>query len=153
MKTWAAEKDENPLLWGAEEATSRRLRWRVLQWKTFPLARRLNSHYQKNRCTVYDCRAYGDDLRDTPIGRTCFSCWLEWPSCQECGVAPREPSYDGLATFQGRHLCAECLCPPISEGYIRWSLEWWTSFGSGFSMLLSDVPCLNYKAVHVTVSV
>ncbi len=152
MKTWAASENENPLLWSKEEATSRRLRWRVLQWKTFPIALRLNLDYKKVRCIVSKCRACGDDLRETPLGTLCLRCWLEWPACEECGVAPREPAYDGLATFMGRHLCADCLCPPISEGYIQWSLEWWTSFGSGFAMLLSDIPALNYKVAHITVS-
>ena len=148
LKTWAAKTDENPLRWDAAEATSRRLRWRVLVWPTFLLSPRLNDYYQKNRCQKVECRSYCADLRDTPVGRLCLACWLQWPACDECGVAPQEPAYDGLGTFRGKHLCAECLCPPISEGYIRWTLEWWTSFGSGFGMLLNEIPCLSYRVTH-----
>lgn len=101
---------------------------------------------QQCQCRVSGKAHYGQ-VRRTSFGPMCLACWLEWPSCDMCGVGLKEPSYNGLhrATFRGKNYCADCLVPEVSENYVRWSLECMLSLGSSFAYVVDDIPPLTLR--------
>lgn len=144
---WSAREDEDPATWDKAHHESRILWHRLYVWRTFPI---LYSHClawlekQQVQCR-FSGKTHPGMVRRTPLGPMCLSCWLDWPSCDECGVGAKEPGYDGKTTFRGRNLCADCLVPDVSEGYIRWSLECMLSLGSSFAYVVDDIPPLTTR--------
>ena len=148
---WAASNGENPNTWSDEEATSRTVRFRVTGWKTFPAPPHKEYWQPHHRCAM--CRKQGNskahDLRVTPVNTLCLTCWLAWPSCEICGVGARQPGYDDNPTYQGKHLCAECLVPEISEEYVRWQFICVAQMGSSFNFVVDGIPMLTTRVAGI----
>jgi len=65
----------------------------------------------KDRCDV--CRSSKGERRATPIGILCLECWLDLPSCDECGYLPV------VVWFRGRSLCHACANPDPDSSYVE----------------------------------
>jgi len=144
---WAATEDEDPQSWSEEERMSRVTYFRVHNWWPYP---RLSSR-RKIRCRI--CRAQGKyyDIRETPIGDICFACWIDYPSCEICGVGARQPGIDGRPTYKGQYLCADCLVPDVSEAYIRWSFEHMLTLGSSYGFIMDGIPTLSVRLTRLAI--
>jgi len=75
------------------------------------------------------------DIRRTPLGDCCFSCWLDWDVCEVCGVGAAESG----VVFQGKRICANCLVPEIpSNSWRDWLLYFVYTPRSSFVQVLED---------------
>lgn len=119
--------------------------WRLQEWKKFTPA---------PFCSGVDCRARNvlysprrPDIRNTPMGKLCISCWIDWEACEVCGVAP---AIRGVK-FQGRHICGECLVPDIpNDLWNNWLLVYIYTPRSSFVEVLDDAFAEDFRSAPAT---
>ena len=87
---------------------------RLIEWKIFE---RIYGRKSVNRCK--QCYAYGNrkrDVRITAVGTLCLGCWLDWPTCERCGVGAAQRGLGrGIGIICGERLCQDCLVPDIPD--------------------------------------
>gem|GEM_PF-6603275 len=120
--------------------------YRLQQWKGFlpaPL------------CSVSGCRARNvyhesnrPDIRRTPLGDCCISCWLDWEACEVCGHGAALPG----TTFRGQHVCAECLLTPEipDSAWHDWILYYVYAPRSAFVQILEDAFAEDFRRAAPT---
>jgi hypothetical protein len=133
----------------AKKAIQKRPGWEIVahrwrQWQSFEKA---------SRCTF--CRVKNvefeedkSDIRTTPIGDVCLSCYFDRETCEVCGLGPVVcgESHASALEFQGKKVCADCLVPEVPlDAWNNWLLFYVYSPASSFAQVLADASAEEFE--------
>lgn len=105
--------------------------YRLQEWKRFHAAPLCSFCRARN---VFHEAGY-PDIRTTPVGDCCISCWIDWEVCEVCGVGAAVQD----VVFRKQRICADCLVPDIPANAWRdWLLYFVYTPRSSFVQVLED---------------
>ena len=107
--------------------------YRLQRWKEFIPAPACSRRACRARNILHE--PHLSDIRATPIGDLCISCWIDWEECGICGLAPAMLEF----RFRGQYVCEDCLVPEIpSDSWRDWLLYFIYTPRSSLVQVLED---------------